>query len=130
MTLWLWWKRYKNEKLTDLMLTINLYIGIIFGRLIYLEYVFHAMISKFIGYNQVCNTDTGEPLFGVDLNFVLLDQWSVIRVRTPLEISFILSFCGLSLGARHFRLLDSIFSTLQSCHCLSLKYLNLFKYCM
>jgi hypothetical protein len=67
-------KRYKNEKLTDLMLTINLYIGIIFGRLIYLEYVFHAMISKFIGYNQVCNTDTGEPLFGVDLNFVLLDQ--------------------------------------------------------
>ena len=35
-----------------------------------MEYVFHAMINKFIGYYQVCNTDTGEPLFGVDLNFV------------------------------------------------------------
>ena len=32
-----------------------------------------------------------------------MDQWSVIRVRTPLEISFMLSLCGLSLGARHFR---------------------------
>ena len=40
--------------------------------------------------NDICQSWTSE-------------DWSVIRVRTPLEISFILSFCGLSLGARHFR---------------------------
>ena len=77
--------------------------------------------------NDICQSWTSE-------------DWSVIRVSTPLEISFILSFCGLSLGARHFRFAclnifhiffsnNVILLNLQSCHCLSLKDLNLFKYC-